>query len=103
MAEELKRKVITLNVGSKKYRYTEILEVIKEKKEKREKPPILIDLTKDESFSERRPAAKGLRVDINIATTPDHLSPEHAPDSPRYSPCSSYYEPLSPAGQNVHN
>lgn len=60
MSKELKKNVVSLTVGEKKYRYTEVLEDLFPEPEPE---PEIIDLTK-ESIAERRSAARKLRLDV---------------------------------------
>lgn len=77
----------------KKYRYTEVIEVLEpEQRQEVSKPSEVIDLTKDETIVERRPAAKGLKLNIDAAR---RINSQNAATSPDYRP-SSPIAPVSP-------
>lgn len=101
MSRLIKKKIVNLKMGEKQYRYIEILKEIVNNP-----PSVTIDLTmdssisKERSFSERKPAAKKLRLDIPKHNEDEKKRQDSTPDvilvSPDSSPTVLWKSPSTP-------
>lgn len=102
MARQLKKKTIYLNLGTRKFRHTEIIEELFDFESE------IIDLTKDDkpSLSKRRAAAKSLRLKIPksssvISSSKDNINvpTEQSSQSSVFTESSSF-EQTTPFGRS---